>query len=86
MSIRREIGDRREEGNILKALGNVARQQGDTTTAHTLYVEALSMSRETGYRLAEAITVEDVHGRTVFANQAEAQAQLAQSAKEFSLN
>jgi len=57
LRIRREIGDRRQEGVVLNNLGNVYVDLGQKQEALKFYDQALRIKKEVGDRRGEAITL-----------------------------
>jgi len=55
LSIREEIGERKDVAGSLVNLGNLAAEQGDFETARSLYEQSLPITRETGHRVWEGM-------------------------------
>lgn len=60
LSIREEIGARKEMAGSLINLGNLAAEQGNFAEARSLYERALLINRETGYRVWEGLNLSNL--------------------------
>ena len=58
----KELGDKRITAMTLNILGLVARWQGDFTRSETLHTESLALSRELGWTLCMAQSLEGLAG------------------------
>lgn len=60
LSIREEIGARKDVAGSLINLGNLAAEQGDFAEARSLYEQALPINRETGHRVWEGLNLSNL--------------------------